>query len=117
MNEFDVAVQVSNLVLESFTMNSLRCLSNSRLLLLSRGKLVKDIVVMFVIRCLFEGLMLHLRTPDEDFGILLEAAVMYDRRVAAILNEDDSTEVDWKEMWDEKQYLYPRLLFIITGIF
>ena len=31
------------------------------------------------------------RTPDEDFGILLEAAVMYDRRVAALLNEEDST--------------------------
>ncbi|KAF3432619.1 hypothetical protein FNV43_RR27359 [Rhamnella rubrinervis] len=55
-------------------------------------------------------------TPDEDFGILLEAAVMYDRRVAAILNEDNSTEeVLWKEMWEGKQYLYPRLLFIITG--
>ncbi|KAJ4700005.1 UDP-glycosyltransferase TURAN [Melia azedarach] len=38
-------------------------------------------------------------TPDEDFGILLEAAIMYDRRVAAILNEDDSTsgEILWKE--------------------
>jgi hypothetical protein len=42
---------------------------------------------------------------------------MYDRRVAAILNEDDSTneEVIWKEISDGKQYLYPRLLFIITG--
>ncbi|GKA98589.1 UDP-glycosyltransferase TURAN [Tanacetum coccineum] len=29
-------------------------------------------------------------TPDEDFGILLEAAVMYDRRVTALLNENDS---------------------------
>lgn len=57
------------------------------------------------------------RTPDEDFGILLEAALMYDRRVAAILNEDDSTneEVFLKEISDGKQYLYPRLLFIITG--
>jgi beta-1,4-mannosyltransferase len=56
-------------------------------------------------------------TPDEDFGILLEAAVMYDRRVAAFLNEDDSTgdEILWKEMYDGKQFLYPRLLFIITG--
>ncbi|XP_031267296.1 UDP-glycosyltransferase TURAN-like [Pistacia vera] len=56
-------------------------------------------------------------TPDENFGILLEAAVMYDRRVAAILNEDDSTseEILWKEISDEKQCLYPRLLFIITG--
>ncbi|KAL6201942.1 hypothetical protein ACLB2K_025654 [Fragaria x ananassa] len=56
-------------------------------------------------------------TPDEDFGILLEAAVMYDRRVAAILNEDDSNkeEILWKEMQSGKQYLYPRLLFVITG--
>lgn len=58
-----------------------------------------------------------LRTPDEDFGILLEAAVMYDRRVAAILNEDDSSgeELIWEEIRNEKQFLYPRLLFIITG--
>ncbi|XP_022750918.1 UDP-glycosyltransferase TURAN isoform X3 [Durio zibethinus] len=57
------------------------------------------------------------RTPDEDFGILLEAAVMYDRRVAALLDENDSTDegVLWKEISGGKQYLYPRLLFIITG--
>ncbi|XP_010272987.1 PREDICTED: UDP-glycosyltransferase TURAN isoform X2 [Nelumbo nucifera] len=56
-------------------------------------------------------------TPDEDFGMLLEAAVMYDRRVAAILNEDDldKNEVLWENMCNGKQYLYPRLLFIITG--
>ncbi|XVF14841.1 hypothetical protein REPUB_Repub09cG0096200 [Reevesia pubescens] len=56
-------------------------------------------------------------TPDEDFGILLEAAVMYDRRVAALLDEKDSTdeEILWKEISRGKQYLYPRLLFIITG--
>ncbi|XP_052179272.1 UDP-glycosyltransferase TURAN [Diospyros lotus] len=56
-------------------------------------------------------------TPDEDFSILLEAAVMYDRRVAAFLNEDDSTgdEFVWKEISDGKQFVYPRLLFIITG--
>lgn len=43
---------------------------------------------------------------------------MYDRRVAAILNEDDSTneEILWKEISDEKSCLFPRLLFIITGI-
>lgn len=57
------------------------------------------------------------RTPDEDFGTLLEAAVMYDRRVSAILGEDDSTmdSVVWKEINDGRQYLYPRLLFVITG--
>ncbi|GAB2284430.1 hypothetical protein Dimus_018883 [Dionaea muscipula] len=56
-------------------------------------------------------------TPDEDFGILLEAAVMYDRRVSAILNEDDSSDERslWKKMYNEKRYLYPRLLFVITG--
>ncbi|KAL5988240.1 hypothetical protein ACLOJK_036003 [Asimina triloba] len=56
-------------------------------------------------------------TADEDFGILLEAAVMYDRRVAAILNEDDSVEEEnfWMDICNGKKYLYPRLLFIITG--
>ncbi|KAF7822483.1 UDP-glycosyltransferase TURAN isoform X1 [Senna tora] len=56
-------------------------------------------------------------TPDEDFGILLEAAVMYDRRVAAILNEDDSIDegVIWEDISSGKHCLYPRLLFIITG--
>ncbi|KAK3224712.1 hypothetical protein Dsin_004574 [Dipteronia sinensis] len=52
-------------------------------------------------------------TPDENFGILLEAAVMYDRRVSAILGEDE--EIHWKEFSDGRHYLYPRLLFIITG--
>ena len=32
-----------------------------------------------------------LKTLDEDFDILLEAAVMFDRRVVALLNEEDST--------------------------
>ncbi|KAL0443673.1 UNVERIFIED_CONTAM: UDP-glycosyltransferase TURAN [Sesamum latifolium] len=56
-------------------------------------------------------------TPDEDFGILLEAALMYDRRVAALLGEDDSSgdEVLWDEICGGKQFPYPRLLFIITG--
>lgn len=63
------------------------------------------------------GTLLFSRTQDEDFGMLLEAAVMYDRRVAAILGEDDSTEekVIWEGLFDGRQYLYPRLLFIITG--
>lgn len=56
-------------------------------------------------------------TSDEDFSLLLEAAVMYDRRVAAALNEDDS--IDEQKLWIDmnygKQYMYPRLLFIITG--
>lgn len=49
------------------------------------------------------------RTPDENFGILLEAAVMYDRRVAARLIGSDTAEIS------EEQDLYPNLLFIITG--
>ena len=57
--------------------------------------------------------MLLFRTPDEDFGILLEAAVMYDRRVAALLNEEDSTGEEILSNGNE--VLYPRLLFIITG--
>ncbi|XP_027064535.1 UDP-glycosyltransferase TURAN isoform X4 [Coffea arabica] len=57
------------------------------------------------------------RTPDEDFSILLEAALMYDRRVAGLLNEDDVSdeEILWNEICNGKQFLYPRLLFIITG--
>ncbi|KAF3443073.1 hypothetical protein FNV43_RR16994 [Rhamnella rubrinervis] len=70
-------------------------------------------------RCSYELLLILCIegiTPDEDFGILLEVAMMYDRHVAAILNEDNSMEeVLWKEMWEGKQYLYPRLLFIIIG--
>lgn len=49
------------------------------------------------------------RTPDENFGILLEAAVMYDRRVAARSKGSDTAEIS------EEQHLYPNLLFIITG--
>lgn len=55
-------------------------------------------------------------TPDEDFGILLEAALMYDRRVAALLKEDGpEADEDWKEYSDGMKFVYPRLLFIITG--
>ncbi|KAM0937713.1 putative chitobiosyldiphosphodolichol beta-mannosyltransferase [Dioscorea sansibarensis] len=56
-------------------------------------------------------------TPDEDFGMLLEAAVMYDRRVAAAVYEDDSIEEEklWMDICNGRQFLYPRLLFIITG--
>ncbi|KAL6867730.1 hypothetical protein ACP4OV_015754 [Aristida adscensionis] len=56
-------------------------------------------------------------TPDEDFSILLEAAVMYDRRVAATLGEEDSMDEGqlWIDIKNGKQFVYPRLLFIITG--
>jgi len=42
---------------------------------------------------------------------------MYDRRVAALLNEDDSLqdEILWKEMNAGGRHAYPRLLFVITG--
>uniref|UniRef100_A0A0E0AB02 Glycosyltransferase subfamily 4-like N-terminal domain-containing protein n=1 Tax=Oryza glumipatula TaxID=40148 RepID=A0A0E0AB02_9ORYZ len=56
-------------------------------------------------------------TPDEDFSILLEAALMYDRRVSATLGEDDSMDEGklWIDIKNGKQFVYPRLLFIITG--
>ena len=60
----------------------------------------------------------YFRTPDEDFSILLEAALMYDRRVAATLGEDDSMDEGklWIDIKNGKQFVYPRLLFIITGL-
>ncbi|RZC94544.1 hypothetical protein C5167_026275 [Papaver somniferum] len=56
-------------------------------------------------------------TADEDFGMLLEAALMYDRRVAAIMNKDDSNEEDivFEGSHSGKSSMYPKLLFIITG--
>jgi beta-1,4-mannosyltransferase len=43
---------------------------------------------------------------------------MYDRRVAATLGEEDSMDEGqlWIDIKDGKQFAYPRLLFIITGI-
>ncbi|KAI3738005.1 hypothetical protein L2E82_28023 [Cichorium intybus] len=56
-------------------------------------------------------------TPDEDFGILLEATMMYDRRVATLLDENDANgeHVLWKVINDGKTFSYPRLLFVIIG--
>ncbi|XP_057474004.1 UDP-glycosyltransferase TURAN-like [Actinidia eriantha] len=50
-------------------------------------------------------------TPDEDFGILLEAAVMYDRRVAVLLDEEDSTGqvILSNEVFGGSEFLYPRI--------
>ncbi|KAJ7570886.1 hypothetical protein O6H91_01G137900 [Diphasiastrum complanatum] len=53
-------------------------------------------------------------TPDEDFSILLEAAVMYDRRVAAHLGELDTDFPDYLRT-PENTCPYPRLMFIVTG--
>lgn len=51
------------------------------------------------------------RTADEDFGTLLEAAVFYDRRVAALLGEIDSSLDTYPTSSP-----FPRLLIVVTGI-
>ncbi|KAI3931916.1 hypothetical protein MKW98_012326 [Papaver atlanticum] len=49
--------------------------------------------------------------------MLLEAAVMYDKRISAILDKDDTTEDGMvpEASHSEKDCIYPMLLFIITG--
>eukprot|EP00850_Spirogloea_muscicola_P011332 SM000070S21298 [mRNA] locus=s70:135067:139322:- [translate_table: standard] len=62
-------------------------------------------------------------TCDEDFGLLLEAGLMYDRRVAALLGERDPAagEDEGGALLDQRPHIggpkcpFPRLLFIITG--
>ncbi|KAL3689611.1 hypothetical protein R1sor_015920 [Riccia sorocarpa] len=57
-------------------------------------------------------------TADEDFSILLEAALMYDRRVSAILGESDSVfeiEVNPDKVKPRPSSLFPRLLIVVTG--
>lgn len=57
-------------------------------------------------------------TKDEDFGILLEAAVMYDRRVAALLGESDSASFNQTSdtySYSRKPSPFPRLLIVVTG--
>ncbi|CAK9205706.1 unnamed protein product [Sphagnum jensenii] len=57
-------------------------------------------------------------TADEDFGILLEAATMYDRRVAALLGEinaDFSDRAVESYFNTGTQNPFPRLLFVVTG--
>ncbi|KAL2631705.1 hypothetical protein R1flu_016391 [Riccia fluitans] len=57
-------------------------------------------------------------TADEDFSILLEAALMYDRRVSAILGESDSVfekEANQDKVKPRLSSLFPRLLIIVTG--
>lgn len=53
-------------------------------------------------------------TVDEDFGMLLEAAVCYDRRVAALLGEEDSLE-GTDVQFEAASSLFPHLLIIVTG--
>lgn len=60
------------------------------------------------------------RTADEDFGMLLEAAVMYDRRVAALLGESDAAFLNSSleaHTVPEAASPFPRLLFVVTGKF
>jgi len=57
-------------------------------------------------------------TADEDFGMLLEAAVMYDRRVAALLGESDAAFLNSSleaHTVAEAASPFPRLLFVVTG--
>eukprot|EP00850_Spirogloea_muscicola_P012350 SM000079S22468 [mRNA] locus=s79:314227:318495:- [translate_table: standard] len=62
-------------------------------------------------------------TCDEDFGLLLEAGLMYDRRVAALLGERDPAAGadEGGALLDPRPHIggpkcpFPRLLFIITG--
>jgi beta-1,4-mannosyltransferase len=61
---------------------------------------------------------LLLRTADEDFDMLLEAAVCYDRRVSALLGEDDSSDkvhVDWE--FNGTRGPFPNLFIIVTGLY
>jgi beta-1,4-mannosyltransferase len=46
------------------------------------------------------------RTPDVDFSILLEVALMYDRRVTATLGEEDSMDEGqhWIDIKNGKQF-------------
>jgi beta-1,4-mannosyltransferase len=46
------------------------------------------------------------RTPDVDFSILLEVALMYDRRVTATLDEEDSMDEGqhWIDIKNGKQF-------------
>lgn len=57
------------------------------------------------------------RTADEDFNILLEAALMYDRRVSALLGENDSVLAlaDNALNGQGKSSPFPRLLLVVTG--
>eukprot|EP00249_Psilotum_nudum_P019803 c27425_g1_i1 orf=361-1917(+) len=53
-------------------------------------------------------------TVDEDFGMLLEAAVCYDCRVEAILGEYQTSSGD-TILYEKGRSLFPRLLIIVTG--
>jgi beta-1,4-mannosyltransferase len=46
------------------------------------------------------------RTPDVDFSILLEVALMYDRRVTVTLDEEDSMDEGqhWIDIKNGKQF-------------
>ena len=71
-------------------------------------------------KTLMEDRLQPCRTADEDFGMLLEAAVMYDRRVAALLGESDAAFLNSSleaHTVAEATSPFPRLLFVVTGKF
>lgn len=53
-------------------------------------------------------------TADEDFGMLLEAAVCYDRRVSALLGEEDSL-VGIVSEFEATRGPFPCLFIVVTG--
>ena len=58
------------------------------------------------------------RTADEDFDMLLEAAVCYDRRVSALLREDDSLDtVNANTEPNTTGGPFPNLFIIVTGLY
>lgn len=67
--------------------------------------------------CCLSASLVSFRTADEDFITLLEAAAIYDERVAAALNVANSVEEENEsDNHDGHQNLYPRLLIVITGM-
>lgn len=73
---------------------------------------------LLLVRSADASQMVPCRTKDEDFGILLEAAVMYDRRVAALLGESDSASFNQTSdtySYSRKPSPFPRLLIVVTG--
>jgi beta-1,4-mannosyltransferase len=58
---------------------------------------------------------LHFRTPDEDFDVLLQAAIMYDLRASTLMGETAGEGEPSIPSTAPGSRSYPRLLFIVTG--
>lgn len=71
----------------------------------------QQICLLFIVKTADARQMGPRRTADEDFGTLLEAAVYYDRRVAALLGETDSSLDTYPTSSP-----FPRLLIVVTGM-